>query len=133
MIVTLSSIIVVAACNPNLFSNVFEWTKDTFLSFIGIKIQEENIERAVSDLKRYETVEEFEKNENISILIPGWLPGDLKIDYVAYSEDHQSKFVSIWFNDKFSLLTINFAIESINPDIASKDKKPLQQRGSMIK
>jgi len=96
--------------------NIFGWTKDRFMDFIGTEGRQENISYLSSGAEIYETIEELERNENIKIVVPNWLPGDIKIDYIIYSYDYTENQVDIIYDDDITTLSIklNFTLPNVN-------------------
>jgi len=86
--------------------NFFDWTKNTFLTLIGVEVNQDDISSLSSHSREYKTIEEFESVENIDIIVPTWLPGDIGIKFVSYAYDFEEKEVAIHYNDDITLLVI---------------------------
>jgi len=77
--------------------DLFDWTKNTFLTLIGVEIQKDDKHFTASGAREYNTVEEFEKAENIDITIPNWLPDYIEIKYLLYSYGYAEKQIDIYY------------------------------------
>ena len=96
--------------------DLFGWTKDKFLALIGIEEQQENISFLSSEAKKYATIDELEKVENIDIIIPDWLPGNIKIIFISYSYDYEEKQIGIIYDDYITTLSIRLNSPFPNTD-----------------
>ena len=92
----------------------FVWTKDTFLALIGIEMHQDDTTYKSSRIKKYNTVEELEETENIDIIVPTWLPDDVKIDSVTYAYDFEHKQIQLDYNGNTTSLFIN--LDSLLPN-----------------
>jgi hypothetical protein len=92
----------------------FNWTQDMFFTFLGIESEYNNLSVTSSNIKEYKTIEEFEKAENIRILIPLWLPENIEVENIIYSYDYVTKRVELNYNDGLTLLTIE--LDKMIPD-----------------
>jgi len=115
-IIISTQIVVMATFDINLLGSAYEWTKETFLSLIGVEIQQDDINLEISSSTIYNTIEEFENDKNVSILVPMWLPNDSKIELLIYSEDNEYKMLNIWYDDGFSSVLIYFNAKFIDYD-----------------
>jgi hypothetical protein len=97
--------------------NFFDWTKNTFLSLIGVEIQENNREFTASDSREYKTIEEFRLAENIEIVVPTWLPDGIEIKSITYSYEYKEQRVNLTYSDDITSLTIKLN----SPVLSTKD------------
>jgi len=86
----------------------FDWTKDIFLTLIGVEIQQDNISHTASHSRDYKTLEEFMLAENIEITVPFWMPGDIEIESISYFYAYKDKIVNLIYNDNVTSLLIIF-------------------------
>jgi hypothetical protein len=99
----------ITAFNNNFFGNVRYYTQMMFSGILGKNVQQDNVNRWASDAKEYKNIEEFELAENIKLLIPSWLPGDLEIKNIRYSYDNNEETtINIKYHNEKTLLTIKF-------------------------
>ena len=97
-------------------TDLFGWTKDKFLALIGAETEQGDMSLKSSGLREYKTIEEFEKAENIDIMVPMWLPGDMEIEFVMYLHDYAKKQIIICYDKDITLLTIK-----LNSNISNTD------------
>ena len=93
----------------------FDWTKDSFLTLIGIEDRKDDKSFLSSGAKEYKTVEELEKAENIDIIVPYWLPGDIEMKFIIYSFEYTKKQVDIIYDD--TITTLSIRLNSMLPNI----------------
>lgn len=96
--------------------NLFDLTKNTLLSLLGIEIHQDSISLSSSLIRKYETIEEFEETENINIIVPTWLPGDVKIEFISYAYDLER--TNIRYNDGTEL-SIKLYLDKFDTDRAT--------------
>ena len=94
--------------------NLFDWTKEQFLTLLGIEERRDDTSYLASHSRRYNTVEELEKAENIDIVVPTWLPSNIEIKKISYSFDYGKKQIDISYNDNLTGLSIK--LDSQIPD-----------------
>ena len=98
-------------------TDLFGWTKDKFLALIGVETEQGDMSFEVSRVRQYKTIEEFEKAENIDIMIPMWLPGDMEIEFVMYSYEYTKKLITV--NYKNNILSLSVEINSPSFDTSN--------------
>jgi len=86
--------------------NLFDWTKEQFLTLLGAEERQDDTSYLASHSRRYNTVEELEKAENIDIVVPTWLPGDMEIKSINYYYDFGEKQVVLYYTDNLTGLSI---------------------------
>ena len=106
-----------AACVALLFSvqvisvaafgvNFFGLSKDMFMALIGAEERQGDISHMASHSREYKTVEEFEKSENIKIVVPTWLPGGIGIESISYLYEYEETLIDIFYTDNINSLSI---------------------------
>ena len=99
----------VQAISITAFSfNFFDWTKEQFLTLLGIEEYRDDTSYLASHSRRYNTVEELEKAENIDIVVPTWLPGDIEIKDISYIYEFDERQVVVAYTDNLTGLSIKF-------------------------
>jgi len=92
--------------NNNLWDDGFNFSQNMFASLVaGEVMAQEETARLGSGRVVYNSVEEFEAEQNIKILVPTWLPDDLKVESVNYEESEQ---VRLLYNSGETTLFIRF-------------------------
>jgi hypothetical protein len=107
------------AFHHNLFDTTIYLSKTIWNTIRGNEIQQDNINRTGSASIEYETIEDFEKEENIDLMIPTWLPEDIEIEKIVYSYEFEEKQVNLYYNDKISSLMIRLDSAVSNADGAT--------------
>ena len=97
-------------------TDLFGWTKDKFLELLGVETEQGDMSVQVSRTKNYEKIEELEQAENIDIMIPMWLPGDMKIEFIFYSYEYEQKQIDIIYDDGIVSLIIELNSNIPNTD-----------------
>ena len=86
--------------------DLFDWTKNTFLTLIGVEVKQDDISSISSHSRDYKTIDELELVENLDIIMPDWLPGNIEIKFISYDYNFEEKQVDIYYNDDITLLII---------------------------
>ena len=104
--VVIVSALSVAAFNQDFFGDVFNWTKEIFLSLVGTSAEEQDKKAEASHSRQYKTVEDFEAAEGIKILTPEYMPNGIKIKAVIYYHDFETKNIKVEYDDHMTFLDI---------------------------
>ncbi|GHV14075.1 hypothetical protein FACS1894219_09680 [Clostridia bacterium] len=106
-------VVSVIAFNMNFFGNVFEWTKDMFLTLSGAEVSEGNLDTGAFGTREYTSIDELKETEGVDIVIPH----HAEVDRAVYSYDSNFHGIFLFFSDDSSLVvTLNEALESENDD-----------------
>jgi hypothetical protein len=85
----------------------FYLTRNTFMVMFGRTVQQDDLTRIALGTRSYGTIEELEAAENITILAPTWLPGDLEVRRTVATYDYSDGGrIEIFYNDGTSMLFI---------------------------
>ena len=96
--------------------NPIYWVKEQFLALVGKEVLEDNMSYLSSHTRQYKTVEELESAENIDIMIPTWLPGDIEIESMDYAYDYATKRIDIDYTDRLTALSIRLDCPMFSTD-----------------
>jgi len=96
--------------------DLFDWSKNTVKTFVGIEVRQEDTMYEADGSKEYNSVEELEKDKNIDIMIPTWLPNDIEIETIKYSYQFKERRIEISYNDNLTSLSVilNSALGDVN-------------------
>ena len=89
------------------------------MALIGVETEQGDINIKSSGSREYKTIEEFEKTENIDIMVPMWLPGDMEIKIISYDYEYEKTQIDIDYGDNMASLTIKLN-SNINNTVDSK-------------
>jgi len=95
-------------------TNFFDWTKNTFLSLIGIETQGDNIDFTASDSREYKNMKEFKLAEGIDVIAPTWLPDGIEVKCITYSYEYEKQRVNLVYSDNMTSLTIKLGSPILN-------------------
>lgn len=88
----------------NFFESVINWTKGMIISLAGNKFEEDEHMAIFANAKEYDSVKEFYETEGIEIIVPEFMPNDLKVQKVIYLEDNSQ--IRIKYSDDIKLYII---------------------------
>jgi len=120
----------VTAFHRNFFDDAINWSQDMYYSLIGKNMQEDDKKVEASGAKQYNSVEEFEKAENIKILTPEYMPNNIKIESVVYFYDFEEKNINIVYDDNMTSLIVK--LNERFPDINNIDNAYFYEKGGII-
>jgi len=97
----------ITAINTNLWSTAVGFTRLMWSTLMGGEIIQDNLQRDASGARVYATVEEFEAEENIKLLVPTWLPGDVEVMNITYARNFDEKMqINLRYSDEKTVLRI---------------------------